>query len=29
MLEAWIVASRAIYEYERVVALPKKRVYLS
>lgn len=27
MLEAWIVASRAIYEYERVVALPKKRVY--
>lgn len=27
MLEAWIVASRAIYEYERVIELPKKRVY--
>jgi rRNA small subunit pseudouridine methyltransferase Nep1 len=25
MLEAWTIASRAIYEYERAVALPKKR----
>jgi rRNA small subunit pseudouridine methyltransferase Nep1 len=26
MLEAWIIASRAIYEYERAVSLPTKRV---
>ena len=26
MLEAWTLTSRAIYEYERAVSLPKKRV---
>ncbi len=26
MLEAWTMTSRAIYEYERTVSLPKKRV---
>jgi rRNA small subunit pseudouridine methyltransferase Nep1 len=26
MLEAWTVASRAIYEYERAVSLPTKRL---
>jgi rRNA pseudouridine-1189 N-methylase Emg1 (Nep1/Mra1 family) len=26
MLEGWIVTSRVIYEYERVISLPKKRL---
>jgi len=28
MLETWTVASRVIYEYERVISLPKKRLSL-
>jgi rRNA pseudouridine-1189 N-methylase Emg1 (Nep1/Mra1 family) len=26
MLEAWVVASRAIYEFERAIDLPKRRI---
>jgi len=26
MLEAWTVTSRVIYEYERAISLPKKRL---
>lgn len=26
MLESWVVAARAIYEYERAIGLPSKRI---